>query len=121
MKAYKCDNCLYDEYYSRQVGGNLPVFTGSKYQRGHGLGGLFSGLFKAATPLLRRGALRVGKQLLKTGTKVADDVLSGQRFKHALKSRGREGLKDLLQPIKRKRQQRRRVIVKKRPRRDIFN
>ena len=39
-KPYCCDaSChMYENYYSRQVGGQMPVFIGSRQQRGHGLG-----------------------------------------------------------------------------------
>ena len=29
---------MYEDYYTGQVGGNMPVFRGSRHQRGHGLG-----------------------------------------------------------------------------------
>ena len=34
----------YDDYYTIQVGGALPYFTGARVQREHGFGSLFSGL-----------------------------------------------------------------------------
>ena len=34
----------YDDYYTIQVGGELPCFTSARVQRGHGFGSLFSGL-----------------------------------------------------------------------------
>jgi hypothetical protein len=35
------------------------VFAGRRYQRGHGLGSIFGGLFKAAMPLLEKGTKTV--------------------------------------------------------------
>ena len=46
----------YDDYYTRQVGGALPYFTGARVQRGHGFGSLFSGLLRSVAPLIKRGA-----------------------------------------------------------------
>ena len=68
----------YNEYYARQAGGALPYFAGAQYQRGHGLGSLFGGLLRNAMPLIKRGAVALGKGALKTGVRIADDVMSGQ-------------------------------------------
>jgi len=44
-RQYCCDAIrhLYEEYYSRQNGGEIPVFVGRRYQRGHGLGSILCG------------------------------------------------------------------------------
>ena len=54
-------------------------------QRSHGLGSLFGGLIRNAVPLIKRGALALGKRALKTGLGVAGDVLSGQNIKESAK------------------------------------
>ena len=77
----------YNEYYARQAGGALPCFAGAQYQRGHGLGSLFGGLLRSAMPLIKRGAVALGKGALKTGVRIADDVMSGQSIKKAPKRR----------------------------------
>ena len=64
----------YNDYYARQVGG-------TQYQRGHGLGSLFGGLLRSAMPLIKRGAVPLGKGALKTGVRRADGVMSGQSIK----------------------------------------
>ena len=78
---------MYETYYLNQAGNGYPVFAGSRMQRGHGLGSIFSGLFKAATPLLKRGAKALGKQALSTGMELASDLIEGKNFKTAAKSR----------------------------------
>ena len=47
-KAYCCDASrnLYCDYYSRQSGGEMPVFSGARIQRGHGLGSILGGFFR---------------------------------------------------------------------------
>ena len=75
----------YEDYYVRQVGEGLPVFVGARVQRGHGLGSLFGGLIRSAMPLIKRGALALGKGALETGLGVAGDVLSGQSIKSSRK------------------------------------
>ena len=57
----------YNDYYARQAGGALPYFAGAQYQRDHGLGSLFGGLLRSAMPLIKRGAVALGKGALKTG------------------------------------------------------
>ena len=71
----------YSEYYARQAGGALPYFAGAQYQRGHGLGSLFGGLLRSSKPLIKRGDVALGKGALKTGVRIADDVMSGQSVK----------------------------------------
>ena len=89
----------YNEYYARQAGGALPYFAGAQYQRGHGLGSLFGGLLRSAMPLIKRGAVALGRGALKTGVRIAGDVLSSQNIKRAAKRRvtdaGRSMLRDL--------------------------
>ena len=89
----------YNEYYARQAGGALPYFAGAQYQRGHGLGSLFGGLLRSAMPLIKTGAVALGRGALKTGVHIAGDVLSGQNIKTAAKRRvtdaGRSMLRDL--------------------------
>ena len=77
----------YDDYYTIQVGGVLPYFTGARVQRGHGFGSLFSGLLRSVAPLIKRGALALGKRALKTGGQIAGDVVAGQNIKKAKKRR----------------------------------
>ena len=85
--TYEPNHKLFEDYYLNQAGNGYPVFTGSRIQRGHGLGSLFSGLFKAATPLLKRGAKALGKQALTTGMELANDLIEGRNFKTAAKKR----------------------------------
>ncbi len=63
------------------------MFAGARVQRGHGLGNLFSGLIKAAMPLVKSGVKALGKQGLKTGMQIAGDIVSGQKPKRAVKTR----------------------------------
>ena len=77
----------YDDYYTRQIGGALPYFTGARVQRGHGFGSLISGLLRSVAPLIKRGALALGKRALTTGAQIAGDVVSGQNIKKATKRR----------------------------------
>ena len=88
----------YNDYYARQAGGALPYFAGAQYQRGHGLGSLFSGLLRSAMPLIKRGAVALGRGALKTGVRIAADVLSGQNIKTAAKRRVTDAVLTGLRP-----------------------
>ena len=77
----------YDDYYARQVGGALPYFSGARVQNGYGFGSLFSGLLRSVAPLIKRGAVALGKRALTTGAQLAGDVVAGQNIKKATKRR----------------------------------
>ena len=89
----------YDDYYARQVGGALPYFTGARVQRGHGFGSLFSGLLRSVAPLIRRGAVALGKRALTTGAQIASDVAAGQNVKKAAKRRATAAGRDLMESL----------------------
>ena len=61
-KRYCCDASrqMYEDYYTGQVGGNMPVFRGSRHQRGHGLGSVIGGLFRRVVlPFLKKRTKRL--------------------------------------------------------------
>ena len=94
---------LYHLYYSDQVGSGIStVFRGREFQRGHGIGSIFSGLFRLAKPLFMRGAKAVGKQALRTGGHILDDLANGADFKDAFSKRLGEGGSELVKTAKRK-------------------
>ena len=90
----------YDDYYAKQVGGALPFFTGARVQKGHGCGSLFSRLFRTVAPLIRRGAVALGKRALPAGAHIAGDVVAGKNVKKSAKRRataaGRNRVQSLL-------------------------
>jgi len=88
-KPFCCDanRSMYEDYYARQSGGEMPVFTGTRVQRGHGLGSIFANLKRLAIPLLKRGAKFLVPRLFKTGMEIADDVMEGKKFMDSAKQR----------------------------------
>ena len=90
-KPYCCEasRALYEDYYTKQSGGELPVFYGARTQRGHGIGSVLGGLFRRALPFLKSGAEILGKQALN----VATDMIDGKSFKESAKDRLKEGIK----------------------------
>ncbi|GFX75722.1 uncharacterized protein TNCV_2082331 [Trichonephila clavipes] len=80
-----------------QIGSGLTHYKGINFQKGYGIGGIFRRLFRAALPFLVKGGKTIGKEVLMTGSRVASNVLSGENFKEAVKTRSRESGKKLAQ------------------------
>nr|DAC81412.1 TPA_asm: cupiennin [Rhodactis coral adintovirus] len=82
--------------------GGISVFGGSSPygQGGNGLGGLFRGLVRTATPFLKTTAKKVGKRLLQTGLdtgmQIIGDVMNGKSLKKSVKTRAKTAGKDLV-------------------------
>ena len=87
----------YETYYMTQSGNGLPVFQGSRGQRGHGLGSMLSGLFRSALPMIKSGLASLGKHALRTGLEIASDVADGSSFKDSAKARVLPGIKRFAQ------------------------
>ena len=67
-----------------------------RLQRGNGLGGVLRRLFRSAMPFLIRGGKEIGRQALKTGINVGEDVLAGKNVKTATKNRLAETVGDVV-------------------------
>lgn len=83
---------FYDAYYSAQSGGGgrgvTNIYVGSRGQRGHGVGSFLAGLFRRALPFLAKGARAVGREALRAGMNVLDDVTeNNMSFKQSLNNR----------------------------------
>ena len=93
---YCCDDDrkIYEDYYLNQCGHGMPVFNGARMQRGHGLGSIFSGLFRSIFPMLKRVAPVIGKKALQADIDIVSDVAAGQSLKESAKSRVSDALKE---------------------------
>lgn len=80
----------------------MNVFTGTRYQRGHGLGSILRTLARVAVPLVKKGAKVLGKEALKTAGQVAGDAAAGKNIKQAAKRRMMERVREVM-PLKKKR------------------
>ena len=87
----------YENYYCTQAGHGLPVFVGGRHIRGGGLGSLLGGIGRSLIPLLKSGGKALLKEGARTGMQVAQDVLSGQNVKSALRQRSKQAGKRLFQ------------------------
>ena len=90
----------YFEQQAVQMGHGVPYFRGQMYQRGHGLGNIFRGIFKFLMPMAKSVAKTVGKQALHTGFDIVSDTLHGQDLKQAAKLRSRQAATKLLDAAK---------------------
>ena len=90
-KQFCCDaiRALYEDYYTRQSGEEVPVFYGARTQRGHGLGSTLGGLFRRALPFLSSGVKLLGQQAMN----VASDMIDGKSFQDSAKGRLKERIK----------------------------
>ena len=105
------------------------------HSRGHGFGSLFSGLLRTVAPLIKRGAVALGKRALATGAQIAGDVVAGKNVKKAAKRRATAAGRNLMQSllntppppgkrvkrIKRTAPRRRVTPTKRRQRTDVFS
>ena len=89
----------YEDYYVNQCGHGLPVFYGAYTQKRHGIGRLFSGLFRSIFPILKREALVIGSKALETGIQIAKDVAGRQTLKESAKTRVMDALQEGINKI----------------------
>ena len=67
--------------------GEIPVFAGSKFQRGHGLGSIMAGFFRRLVlPFLKTNSRTMLENAMKTGMDVASDVIDNTSFKNSVKT-----------------------------------
>lgn len=94
------DPKFYRNHYNQRGGSH---FSGTRYQKGYGLGGILAGFFKSilpaigrhVVPLLKSGAKAVGRHALEAGTEVLEDTLRGKPLKQAVRKRTSQHLSNL--------------------------
>lgn len=84
----------FESHYKTQIGGG-GFYAGVKRQHGYGLGGLFAKLGRFVMPLLKPAAKSIGRQVVRSGTLLADDILNGADPKEAFKKNLKRGAKEL--------------------------
>ena len=116
----------------------MPFYSGAQYQRGHGLGSIFASIGRAVLPLVKSGAKAVGRELLKSGSRIASDVLAGENVKRAAIRRAKQAGSNLLnravggppgepfsQPVSKRLKRKQKPVISRKARRkqpkDIFS
>jgi hypothetical protein len=98
-RKYCCDASrrMYLDHYAAQSGSGLPVFYGYTGQRGHGLGSILAGFFRQALPIIKKGLGFFGKEAIRTGAKIASDVVErGQNVGDSTKKRVSERINEFV-------------------------
>jgi len=89
------------QYYVTQAGGG-HFYAGSSYQKGYGIGSWLGGLFRSVLPILRSGAIAVGKEAARAASHVLADVAAGDNVKSSFKKHAGEAANNLTGQMKRK-------------------
>lgn len=86
----------YDAFFCQQAGHGLPVFMGSRSQRGRGLGSFLSGIGRMILPIFKTGGKALLREGALTGLQVARDALDGRNVGESFKEHAKESGKRLL-------------------------
>ena len=68
-----------------QTGNGFSIFRAPALQRGYGIGGIFKGLLRTFTPLIKKGLLSAGKKVLNMGVNALEDMSKNKIVKRQLK------------------------------------
>ena len=95
---------IYINYYKdqQQGYGSEDRFHGVAFQRGHGFGSVFKGLWRIVRPLVRSAGKAIGKQAIRSSAELMGDIARGENVMHSFKSRAEEGGRELASTTKRK-------------------
>lgn len=89
-------NDVYTEYYLSQAGSGIGnVYSGSVYQKGHGIGSYLGGLFRCVFPLIKSGSKVLGSELLKSTANIISDISRSEDPAAVIKRRGKETINNL--------------------------
>lgn len=74
----------------------FKIILRTKYFRlGYGIGSFLGGLFRCVLPLIKKGSIAAGKEILTQTSNFIDDVQHNKSVKHALKQRASETVSNL--------------------------
>lgn len=93
---------LLTKYYLAQAQAGTGMggfYSGPVYQRGHGIGSFLSGLFRGVLPILKRGGIAVGKEIVNSGVNFINDLENNVDAKVALKKRSKEAYNNLKEKV----------------------
>ena len=80
---------MYEDYYVKQAGSGLPVFSGASFQKEYRIGSVFGSIGRVVLPLRKSRAKAVGKEALKSGTQFLGDILEENNVKQAAATRAK--------------------------------
>lgn len=88
-------------YYTDQArNGQTSFYSGPIYQkgggqRGGGIGSFLSGLFRQILPVLKKGTVAVGREIINSGSNLVRDIRNNENPQNALKRRSTEAVTNL--------------------------
>ena len=95
----------WNTYYMDQAGGgsDYNYFRGDVYQKGRGLGRMFSNLMKWVSPLVKKhafpkfesGLKSVGREFLSTAANIATDVVNGRDLEESARDNVNNSIKNV--------------------------
>lgn len=96
---YNSPSPFFKYFYENQAGGAMPVFRGVTRQRGYGIGSMFARMARGILPMMKNVAKDAGKELLRTGARIAKDVIDGANVSDAARSNLSAGGKNLIRTL----------------------
>jgi len=99
--SHNDDVTRYYNLYSRGQTGGMPVFSGRRRQRGHGIGNVLGSLLRRVVgfvgsrglDFIKQNRQAAVKNIIRTGLDIAKDVTGGKKVKEALRTRIPQGIK----------------------------
>ena len=85
-------------YVNQRGAGGMPVFYGSRYQRGMGLRSMFKSFFRWIAPIVTTHAVPVLNLLvhaIKTATNITADAIDEKKFNKSVKERAKETIEKI--------------------------
>lgn len=94
------------QYYIAQAGSGNSFYSGPIYQRGHGsihrgagVGSFLGGLFRRILPILKKGTIAVGREVINSGSNFINDIANNVSPRTALRKRTREVASNLAHKV----------------------
>jgi len=88
----------WSEFFEKQVGGSF-YFEGLPYQRGGGLGTIFSSLYRFLLPIGKSIGKELGKEGLEAGSRLLNRLSTGEDLKTSLINESQQGLKNVIDRV----------------------
>ena len=90
-------NFLYNYYLQQAQTGRGTVYSGPIYMTGHGIGSHLAKIFHTIFPFIQSGAKKIGKEILRTGANIIQDVTEqNMPIRQSFKTRSREAVQRVI-------------------------
>ena len=93
---FQTANSLYNEYHDNP---SQTFFRGAVSQKGYGVGGILTKFFQNNIPILKKGALNLGRIALSSGLNAIKNSIEGENFKNSLTKNLKQGGLDIIKSV----------------------